>query len=421
MNTYRNLSVPLVEQVTGEQCVVTAFLKNIFGRCKGAQRDAGVIIYNTIAEASGAIARINTHVPRELCVPHLMAVEKAMTDAEFRYVIVSRNDRPAMFLYFQLFPVSSASFTQKTKTSLASTTVGLLLDVRRARVLVAGNALRIDAPAMCYDATMVSPSEALDALVSVANRLADSGNIVTTILPGFPDAGNADRKMLAAMGYTAPWIDTVMEMKVDPAWKTLNDYANSLSRKYKARFNKIMNSMSDIEVRSLSVAEMKQYEPRMEQLFLEVVEKQSFTLSRCGASLLTAMKDICGTDFEVYGYFLQGELIGFCSGIISATAYEVWYVGFSSEVNTRYPLYFHMLFHGLGRAIELGLPLLKLGRTSFDAKASLGAKPADTGYTVRVRYVPDVAVNWVLRYLAATEDNKWKQRSPLKAAAVAAE
>lgn len=421
MSIYRDMTVPLVEQMAGEQCVVTAFLKNIFGRCKGAERDAGITIFNTVAEASGAIAGIHTDVPRELSVPHLMAVEQAMKDAAFRYVIVSRNGSPAMFLYFQLFPVSSASFTQKTKTSLASTTVGLLLDMRRARVLVAGNALRIGAPAMCYDATMVSPSEALDALVSVANRLADSGNIVTTILPGFPAASNADRKMLASMGYSAPWIDTVMEMAVDPLWKTLNDYAEDLSRKYKARYKKIMNGMGDIEVRSLSVAEMKQYETRMEQLFLEVVEKQSFTLSRCGASLLTAMKDICGTDFEVYGYFLQGELVGFCSGIVSATSYEVWYVGFSSEVNNTYPLYFHMLFHGLGRAIDLGLPVLKLGRTSFDAKASLGAKPAETGYSVRVRYVPDVAVNWVLRYLAATEDHKWKQRSPLKTAAVAAE
>lgn len=421
MNMYRNLSVPLVEQVTGEQCVVTAFLKNIFGRCKGAQRDAGVTIYNSVAGAGAAIARINAQVPRELSVAHLMAVEKAMTDAEFRYVIVSRDDRPAMFLYFQLFPVSSASFTQKTKSSLAGTTVGLLLDMRRARVLVAGNALRIGAPAMCYDVAMVSPSEALDALVSVANRLADSGNIVTTILPGFPNTTTADRKMLAAMGYTAPWTDTVMDMNVDPAWKTLNDYATSLSRKYKARFNKIMNSMSDVTIRPLTAQEMKEYEPRMEQLFTDVVDKQSFTLSRCGASLLTAMKDICGTDFEVFGYFLDGELVGFCSGIISPSSYEVWYVGFSSEVNNRYPLYFHMLFHGLGRAIEQGLPLLKLGRTSFDAKASLGAKPVETGYTVRVRYVPDVAVNWVVRYLSASEDNKWRQRAPLKTASVVAE
>jgi hypothetical protein len=55
-----------------------------------------------------------------------------------------------------------------------------------------------------------------------------------------------------------------------------------------------------------------------------------------------------------------------------------------------------------------------LGRTSFDAKASLGAKPESTTYFLKTSFMPDAVSNWFVKYFSSMEDNKWKLRNPLK-------
>ncbi len=113
---------------------------------------------------------------------------------------------------------------------------------------------------------------------------------------------------------------------------------------------------------------------------------------------------------------MDGEKpVAFYSAFVTHDAYELFYVGFDMELNSEYQLYFNLLFSGLERAIRLEKKELKLGRTSFDAKASLGAKPHKIEYVARLRRVPDTAMKWLTRYFASVEDNKWKQRNPLKA------
>jgi hypothetical protein len=73
-----------------------------------------------------------------------------------------------------------------------------------------------------------------------------------------------------------------------------------------------------------------------------------------------------------------------------------------------------MLFSGLERAITLGKQTLKLGRTSFDAKASLGAKPQTLPYILKIPHLPDFVLRRFINYFSALEDKRWKLRNPLK-------
>lgn len=369
-----------------------------------------------VADARSEFAHLRADVPTELSYEHLEAMERSIADAEFRYVFVYRDNRPVLFLYFQLYAVVSKNFTLDIKRTAVKNMVQALLDLRQAKLLVAGNALRNGQQAFCYDASSLSHTDAVDALLSVADRLAGADSVVATILP-LPDGDERrHRQMLERDGYTSPWEDVLMEMEVRDSWNSLQDYLNDLGRKYKARANKILAGVEALRITPLTDADIHRHTSELNGLFLQVVNRQPFTLSKMGVAYIAELKQLYGEDLEVIGYFRGKELVAFYTGIVTPDAYEIYYVGFDEALNAEYPLYFHMLMNGLERAIILRRPLLKLGRTSLDAKASLGAKPVTTGYSIKLRHVPDMVMKWFTKYFSTAGDGKWKQRDPLKAA-----
>jgi hypothetical protein len=106
--------------------------------------------------------------------------------------------------------------------------------------------------------------------------------------------------------------------------------------------------------------------------------------------------------------------VAFYTAFLTEDAYELYHVGFDYELNNEYHLYFNILFSGLKRAITLKKSHLKLGRTSFDAKASLGAKPVEIEYFFKPGNIPNVVSKWFANYFSSMEDAKWKLRNPLK-------
>jgi len=129
---------------------------------------------------------------------------------------------------------------------------------------------------------------------------------------------------------------------------------------------------------------------------------------------LRSIKQLYGDDFEVIGFFRDEELVAFYTAFITQHEYELYYVGFDYQFNNDYQLYFNILFSGLERSIHLKKRQLRLGRTSFDAKASLGAKPIEMVYFYKPDNIPNVVTKWFANYFSSMEDAKWKQRNPLK-------
>ena len=152
----------------------------------------------------------------------------------------------------------------------------------------------------------------------------------------------------------------------------------------------------------------------MNRLYKNVVENQPFALTSVGEDHFAKLKALYKDDFEIFGFFADKKLIAFYSAFVTPAAYEIYYVGFDYQLNDQYQLYFNILFSGLERAISLGKGQLKLGRTSFDSKASLGAKPVEISYFIKTMNIPTVAINWFVNYFASMEDGKWKLRNPLK-------
>ena len=398
-----------------DNCLISDCLKKLFTKAKGATAP-GFIVRNHITELRAELEQLNVGQGLELSYHYLAAMELSMPADGFRYVYIHRNNVPVLFGYFQLFTISSKNFKFEKNKGFVRNLFRFFLRLKSLRVLISGNALRNETASFCFNAGALSKEEATELVVSAAEKIATDEGATALIIKDVPDALNIS-KWLLEIGYQAPWRDDVMEVSIDSNWASLDGYVAALSRKYKARAGKILSAGDGLSVRELTEDEITANEIAINSLFRNVSENQPFVLIRPQPDHFLQLKKVYQSQFELFGFFHKQEMVAFYCAFVNEDAYEVYYVGLNYDANAKYQLYFNILFAALERAIKLRKSQLKLGRTSFDAKASLGAKPVEMKYFIKIPSLPAVVVNWFKSYFSSMEDAKWKLRNPLKATA----
>ena len=416
MNNNNEVSLRYPASNAYDTCIVSSFLKSLFAVCREKKACNDLVIKNSIADARHDLEALNTGHAVELSFEYLSAMEASLPDAAFRYVTIYKDNVPVLFVYFQLFVLSKRNFNLDKNTGFAKGILGFFLKLKRAKVLMLGNAVRTGTSSYCFDSRVVNKEEAVATIAGIAEKIASDENTTAVILKDISAATTKEQKILRDMGYQSPWDDQVMEMDIRDGWKTLEDYAAVLTRKYKTRANKILASRKVLEVKELNRDEIVLHLPDIKRLFTDLVGKQSFTLTSGGVNNIAELKKIYNNDFDVIGFFYENRLVAFYTAFHNRDCYEIYYVGFDYELNTQYQLYFNILFSGLEKAILLQKKQLKLGRTSFDAKASIGARPQNTDYLIKLSHIPDIVIKWFACYFSSLEDAQWKLRNPLKPA-----
>ena len=409
----RNISTTLPATTTYDDCLITSCLKKMFTKTPKSTTQSAFIIRNHIAEFRKELEQLHDEGVLETSYPYLEAMECSLPDVAFRYVVIYKKNVPVLFGYFQLFTLTSENFDLGKNKRFIKGILRFFLDLKRAIVLISGNALRTETAWYCYNEAALNKEEAIEVIVSAAEKIADDEYATALILKDMPSTAYT-RRWLAGMGYQVPLQDMTMVVDIDKKWGTLAGYTEALSRKYKTRANKILASANKLEIKELTQKEVVGHEAYIISLFKNVVDKQSFVLTNLGQDHFSLLKKVYKDNFEVFGFFYEGVLVAFYSAFSTDDAYEIYYVGFDYARNAEFQLYFNILFSGLERAIVLKKKQLKLGRTSFDAKASIGAKAVEMNYVIKIANVPGIVSNWFANYFSSMEDAKWKLRNPLK-------
>lgn len=398
-----------------DECLVANSLKKLFAKVHSKKSAPNIVLSKRIAEMKDEVERLNKEEILELSYPYLATMEQSMPDTEFRYACIIEENEPVLFVYFQLCTLTSKNFRFDKNKGFAKGLFRFFLRLHKLKVLFSGNVVRSETAFYCYSDRHLNNTKALELAAAIGEKIASEECVSGVILESTSDSVSV-KKWLASKGYSRPWQDNVMVMDIDARWNNLDHYVGDLSRKYKTRANKILASGSELEVRTISTKEITERKEEIYRLFKNVVDNQSFVLARLGVDHFIKLKKVYGADFEVNGFFLEGKLVAFYSAFLTDDAYDVYYVGLDYELNSKYQLYFNLLYACLMRAIDLKKQQLKLGRTSFDAKATLGAKPKEMNYFIKTANIPDVIIGWFANYFSAMEDGQWKLRNPLKMA-----
>lgn len=384
-------------------CSISSAFSTLFSKEKNNILDGYTFTFDTNYNSE------NSNLISPIVVKEWELVNRNFEEVDFRYLTVKKDAATVLVAYFQVFELTYKNFNSPTTNSFFKQILKYFLDCKKVKVLFLGNVLRTNQTSYLNDHQLLSPQKAISLITACIDVLAKEENISATILKEIPDT-----ESLELEGYSSPLQDIVMNMEILPQWNTFEDYQKSLSRKYVARAKKIRKYLQVLQVNQLTSQEIINHSHTIYNLFNQVLSNQILVMGSLKPEYFYELKTLHLDNFEFFNFTLDGEIIAFYSAFLTATTYEVYYLGFDNRLNLAYNLYFNILFSSLERAIKLRKSNITFGRTSLDAKANLGAKPTVLNSYIKLHNAPQWLLERFVTYFTSLESSQWKDRNPLK-------
>jgi len=343
----------------------------------------------------------------------LVLQESKLADISFAYLVVERKDQTIGVIYLQLVDFNSNHYSADM---LKNSSFSLLKDFilkQKAAIIICGNLFRLDFPGF-YFQNPDDQKNIFQVLKEFENQYKSKISYSCILLKDVPSYFPSEvAKKQRFKQYDK---DLLMELRFDPKWRTFEDYVEELSKKYKQRANKITNAGKVLLRKSIISSDFEKYGNQIEDLYLNVVERQLFKVGKLNKMYFQEMLERPAKDFEIIGYFLGDKLLAFSSIFRhSPDISEIYYIGFDFKLNDTYSLYFNIIFDGIKDAIEKKISILKLGRTGYDAKLSAGAVPVATQHFYKnKRGLNALFLNFLVKAFSEKEESKMKERNPFK-------
>lgn len=346
----------------------------------------------------------------------MLALENSRPpDIIFHYVTVYKNGVAIGVLYLQHLVFGSKHFNQSVLQKSYMKLAGPLVARFKAHLLVCGNLFRVNFQGF-YFKEKEDRSLVFDILGFLKKHLGKKryvGVLVKDCKREFVPAKYSCYRFLPFRQ------DLTMEMNIWPEWKTFDDYIGVLSKKYRQRALKIRKSVASLERKFLSLEEIIANSQAIENLYREVVQKQSLALGILNVDYFIEMKKQLGDKFEIVAFLKDGQLLAFSGHIYypEKGAMELHYIGFNYQFNHEYNLYFNIIFDGIETAIQKGYKSVEMGRTAREAKASAGAKAVENFNYIWVKAgLPRMAVRFFSKKFEDRMGDDWLHRNPFKEA-----
>jgi hypothetical protein len=327
----------------------------------------------------------------------------------YRYALVSENNKPILVAVFQSIRIKPENLRSPLKNKFLKYITELMLNLHEILILVNGNVYKDGLEGLYYDKNELDTNKANELFKNCIELIDKKDCVSAVMLKDFP----SDISPSTSTKNIKLDDDISMNLSLDLNWKSLNDYINALSKKYKARAQKILLSASKIEVRELNLEQIEANKHEIHSLYNQVVARQSFTFGNLNENYFPSVKTYLGDKLILKGLFLNDKLVAFYSAIVHDSKLEVHYVGIDYEYNQSHNLYFNIHFLALQDAILKRKSTLEMGRTTLEAKAILGCKSHyNNTYIEFKNSFAECCFGYFKKNL--TESDSWKTRNPLK-------
>ncbi|PTM10642.1 MAG: hypothetical protein DA408_15445 [Bacteroidetes bacterium] len=216
-----------------------------------------------------------------------------------------------------------------------------------------------------------------------------------------------------SQGYHALPVQPNMVVTLDPAWRVFDDYLDAMSSKYRVRVRRARKKGDELQRRLLSLAELQVHQRQLHALYQDIAKQSDFNAVVLPEDYFTAWKTHFPDRFQVWGYFVEEELIGFSTAIYNGAELEAHFLGLEQGYSRTHQLYLNMLYDLVAEAIAAGSHQLVLSRTALEIKSSVGARPENLYCWMRSRVaILNPLVPIVARFIAPLKP--WEERHPFK-------
>lgn len=209
------------------------------------------------------------------------------------------------------------------------------------------------------------------------------------------------------------YVQPNMEMAIKPHWLSNSDYINDFNKKYRDKYKRAKRRFGNITCSELDANAIQNHSKSLYDLYLNVSNNAKFNTFILPENHFYSLKTELKDAFKVYGYFLNGELVGFYTLILNGSHLETYFLGY--DIQHQYPnqLYLNMLYDMAKFAIENKFENVIYARTAMEIKSSVGAIPKPM--VIYLKHT-NTFINRILKLLFKFMDptQNWEQRHPFK-------
>ncbi|UQD55011.1 peptidogalycan biosysnthesis protein [Flavobacterium sp. K5-23] len=204
-----------------------------------------------------------------------------------------------------------------------------------------------------------------------------------------------------------------MIFHIRDSWNTFDNYIESISKKYRDQYKRARKKADGISKRKLSLEEIKLYNTRIHELYMDVAKNAPFNTFYLPENHFTFFKKSLKDKFLFYGYFIDDHLIGFNTLIKNGDDIDTYFLGYDEKCQREKMLYLNMLYDMIGYSINKGFSQIIFARTALEIKSSVGAK-AVTMYGLMKHSNPFINFFISKAFNYFEPKLEWQERNPFK-------
>jgi len=337
-----------------------------------------------------------------------------LTDFSFYYVMVKDAKEIIALFYFQSLVVRKEYYPDFSKLSFAAKNLYCLISAHNYNLLVNGHIFSTDIPGVVVKdnwANSLDLKSVYEKLVSKVKRVSKSSIFI--IKDAYPLLQEELSKTNSK--YNAMPDDVLMEMNILTSWQNIEHYIEALSKKYAVRARKIEESIAHFEIEDFNAEKILENNDALHKLYMNVISKSSFKMGVLNMAYFIGLKKAMPQNFFFKVWKLNNEIVGFGTYINMEQHLELYYIGIDYKINKSHHLYQCMLQQGIKDAISFKKSKLKLGRTAYEAKAIVGAKPVTKSNFFQISNpILKIGYRYSADYFIAENSTNWQVRNPFK-------
>jgi hypothetical protein len=205
-----------------------------------------------------------------------------------------------------------------------------------------------------------------------------------------------------------------MMFSVKRYWFTMEDYMACLQKKYRDRYKRARKKLNGIKAVELTLNDVEAHQETLHKLYLNVSNNAKFNTFILPENHFYSLKLQLKENFKVFGYYLEGNLVGFYTLILNNKSLETYFLGYDSEHQYTNQLYLNMLYDMLKFGIENRFRTIVYARTAMEIKSSVGAKAYPmVVYLKHTNWLMNVLLKQIFKLMNPSQD--WVERHPFKA------
>ncbi len=337
---------------------------------------------------------------------------------QFQYAVVLSEGEPIMFAPFQIihFKGSNVADAEEGNTlwsKIKTISTRLAVSLVSLRLLVAGNTFLTGELAFFLKTGIKLNGKIAQAYFDTVTAIAQKENLNGLLIKDFYPETAKQLEFLEQNGFLRFEVNPNMEMDILSEWKTMRDYEQALSSKYRIRYHKAKDRAAALQIKDFDETLIAQHQTALQAMMDEVVNNSNFKLDRPDIGYVISLQRNFSENFYWKGVFRENELIGFYSAYLDNKNLNACFVGMNKKYLKEHDLYLNILFKLIELSVAQGAEKLILGRTAMEIKSSIGALPKQMFlYVKHVCPVRNFLVHYAIKTL--TKNPEWTLRKPFK-------